>query len=199
DGKGVVFEKSGDVALLHLPLASPQQPGFFFVRADGSGLRWLGPASRDPCFQLEPNRASVIGFDTNVFPTLPFSPDGRCVVFTDLGRGRAAGAPELVPRAVGGGPRIRAPPLPNPASSIPGFPATSLAGFLDNETIGFYSFANPEGLNPEGQLTPFAVKIDGTKLRALPPPIAQPGSQVIPRFAVTGGRARLATLTLDGQ
>jgi len=199
DGKGVVFEKSGDVALLHLPLASPQQPGFFFVRADGSGLRWLGPASRDPCFQLEPNRASVIGFDTNVFPTLPFSPDGRCVVFTDLGPGPDGETVQIVTLDVASGRRNQVTHLPKPASSIPGFPATSLAGFLDNETIGFYSFANPEGLNPEGQLTPFAVKIDGTKLRALPPPIAQPGSQVIPRFAVTGGRARLATLTLDGQ
>src|SRR5262249_60093288 len=112
---------------------------------------------------------------------------GRCAVSTDLGPGPEGETAQIVTREGASGRRNQVTPPPNPASSIPGFPATSLAGFLDNETIGFYSFANPEGLNPEGQLTPFAVKIDGTKLRALPPPIAQPGSQVIPRFAVTGG------------
>src|SRR5262249_37482148 len=59
DGKAVVFEVSSDVAFIppRAP-APPERQGFFFVRADGSGLHRLGPASRDRCFQTEPDRTA---------------------------------------------------------------------------------------------------------------------------------------------
>ena len=52
-----------------LLLLSPEQKGFFFVRADGRGRpRRLGPASRDRTFRRG-------GF--SFAPPMPFSPNGR--------------------------------------------------------------------------------------------------------------------------
>ena len=62
DGAAVVFEVTDDFSInpplpLHLP---PEQKGIFFVRADGSGLRSLGPPSRLPFFVL-PNSGGTFG------------------------------------------------------------------------------------------------------------------------------------------
>jgi hypothetical protein len=188
-----------DAAIFPLVRVPAEQEGFFFVRADGTGLRRLAPPSRDPVFRLEPFPLSPIGFGTTVFPTVPFSPDGRRVVFTDLGPGPAGEtAIQIVTLELATGRRWQVTHLPLAASSIPGIPATGFPGFLDNATLGFYSFANPDGLNPQAHLTAFTVRTDGTRLRALPAPVAVPGSRVVPRFAVSGGRASLATVILPG-
>src|SRR5262245_4859415 len=54
DGSGVVFEVNNEFALsvFRAPPLPPDQQGLFFVRADGSGRRRLGPASRDPSFRF---------------------------------------------------------------------------------------------------------------------------------------------------
>src|SRR5262249_40979933 len=146
DGSGVVFEVNRDVSRYRLgPPLTPEQQGFFFVRADGSGLRRLGPASGEPCFQLAAAHPElgVSGFEIT-FCSLPFSPDGRAVVFTDLGPGPGGETPpRVVPLPWAPGERGRVPRLPLAHSSIPGLPATGFAEFLDGETLGFYSFANP--------------------------------------------------------
>ena len=69
DGSGVVF----DVTKQFSPALTPEPPGegIFFVRADGSGLRRLGPPSR---FQFFLGQFSW-----------PVSPDGRTIAFIDLG------------------------------------------------------------------------------------------------------------------
>jgi hypothetical protein len=203
DGSGVVFEVNRDVSLGRFgPPLTPEQQGFFLVRADGSGLRRLGPASREPCFLINLNgRSSPWAFGTFqlTYCSLPFSADGRSVVFTDLGPGPGGEtAAQVVTLDVATGERRQVTRLPLAQSSIPLLPATGFAEFVDAETLGFYSFANPEGLNPQGQLTAFTVRIDGTGLQTLPAPVAVPGSQVIPQFGVLGGRARLATLVLPG-
>jgi hypothetical protein len=203
DGSGVVFEVNRDVSVLRFgPPLTPEQQGFFFVRADGSGLRRLGPPSRAPCFQLTGTSVTLpIGTFALSYCSLSFSPDGRSVVFTDLGPG--PGGEEAVQifvldLATDPPKRTQVTRLPLAHSSIPLFPATGPAEFLDDETLGFYSFANPEGPDPNGQQTAFTVRIDGTELRALPAPVAVSGSQVIPQFAIVGGRASLATLVLPG-
>ena len=49
DSSTVVFEKTNRFSVVGLPpLGGPDRDGFFTVRADGSGVRRLGPASRDP-------------------------------------------------------------------------------------------------------------------------------------------------------
>src|SRR5262249_61175268 len=67
------------------------EEGIFVVRDDGSGLRRLGPASRDPSFRIVPDASSPTGgFRTSGGTQFSFSPDGRDVVFTDLGPGPGA-------------------------------------------------------------------------------------------------------------
>src|SRR5262245_6529438 len=99
DGRSVVFEVTDDFSVLrrddlggdaraHLVPAG-QPKGIFIVRADGRGLRWLGPASRDPYFRFAFDSASPTGTGTRASAEIPlsFSPDGRAVVLTDLGPG----------------------------------------------------------------------------------------------------------------
>src|SRR5262249_9733357 len=86
DGRHVVFEVTDDFSRTNL-LPSGQQKGIFIVRADGRGLRRLGPASRDPAFRLATDPTSPLGVRVDVWIGLPFSPDGRTVVLTDLGPG----------------------------------------------------------------------------------------------------------------
>jgi len=80
DGSAVVFELSDDFSVepplpLQLP---PDQKGIFFVRADGSGLRPLGPPSRLPFFFIELNSGFI-----NDLAGFAFSPDGRMITFAD--------------------------------------------------------------------------------------------------------------------
>src|SRR5262249_6107914 len=88
DGSAVVFEVTNDTAAIHAyPLPSDQK-GMFLVRADGSGLRRLGPASRDPSFRIGPPGIHTRYTFSVAFSTLiPFSPNGRRIAFTDLGPG----------------------------------------------------------------------------------------------------------------
>jgi hypothetical protein len=89
DGSGIVFEVNPP----QLSRLSVDQRGFFFVRADGSGLRHLGPASRDACFRVGPDPTGGGPFVESWAPTIPFSPNGRRIAFTDLGPGPEARRP----------------------------------------------------------------------------------------------------------
>src|SRR5262245_28946588 len=95
DGRHVVFEVTDDFSPVIASGAAKnlvppdQREGIFVVRAGGRGLRRLGPASRDPSFRYVAagNPASPTSVEVNALPSLPFSPDGREVVLTDLGPG----------------------------------------------------------------------------------------------------------------
>src|SRR5262245_59616412 len=76
DGSGVVFEVTNRFALYTSPPLPPTGEGIYFARADGRGLRRLGPASRFP-----PIRPDGL-LTGNVFS---FSPDGRTIALIDLG------------------------------------------------------------------------------------------------------------------
>jgi hypothetical protein len=74
---------------------------------------------------------------------------------------------------------------------------TCCPNFIDNETVLFQTFTDPDGSNPEHQFASFTVRIDGGKLTPVPTPLAAPGSQVIPSFRVTGPGA-IVRLALPG-
>src|SRR4030095_471858 len=58
---------------------------------------------------------------------------------------------------------------------------------------------DPDGSNPAHTAAAFTVRIDGTNLKRVPPPIAVPGSEVVPSFGVTGLRTNLVRLGVPAQ
>src|SRR5262249_20073643 len=88
NGRHVVFEVTDDFGEISRTLVPPgQEEGIFVVRADGRGLRRLGPASRDPSFRYVYDPASPFVGRASAFVAFDFSPDGGTVVLTDLGQG----------------------------------------------------------------------------------------------------------------
>ncbi|HXJ34137.1 MAG TPA: hypothetical protein VMS22_08855 [Candidatus Eisenbacteria bacterium] len=92
-GDTVIYQVTDDfigtLKILGSPIASPRaqltEEGIYRVRADGTRREYLGPQLRVPSFR-------VIGGETG-FPsdreveTFSFSPDGKSIVFVDLGPG----------------------------------------------------------------------------------------------------------------
>src|SRR5207244_9608029 len=89
DGSGVVFEVTNQFPVAPGP-PSPEE-GIFFVRANGTGLRPLGPASRFPLFLVLDEGIRLNG------DFFPVSPDGRDIALIDLSPFDAAGheAPQI--------------------------------------------------------------------------------------------------------
>src|SRR5262245_33815499 len=93
DASGVVFEVTNDTVggLFRYATAEPPEEGIFFVRADGSGLRKLGPPSRYPLTTIvfDPTSPSPLGIVLvqNGTEIYSIGPSGRRLVFTDLGPG----------------------------------------------------------------------------------------------------------------
>jgi hypothetical protein len=85
DGTSVVFAVTDQFSVNpHLPLDLPEeQKGIFWVRANGTGLRRLGPPSRQRSFYT-----CGVGYFTPciwAWPGLKFSPSGRTIAFVDKG------------------------------------------------------------------------------------------------------------------
>jgi WD40-like Beta Propeller Repeat len=192
DGSAVVFEVTDDTALFPptIPLP-PDQAGIYVVRADGSGRRRLGPASSRVALQLLNNY-----IDEDMY--FAFSPDGRTIVYTDLGPDAAGeDTVQVVTLDVTTGRRAQLTRLPAGAiAHPPGLSPTCCARFLDAETIGFASYANPSGLNPGGDFLAFTINRDGTGLRAVPAPVVAPGGAVVPVFGIGGPGPHSEVLSL---
>jgi hypothetical protein len=185
DGADVVFEVTDDFSVnpplpLHLP---PQQKGIFFVRADGSGLRSLGPPSRLPLYIIENGNA------VGLLDTFAFSPDSRMITFADTGPdGTGNDAAQVVTLDVVSGQRRQITHLPPgvPPADLPSLPGVLSPAFIDSQTIGFFTNANPDGLF-EGYFRPFTVHRDGAGLpRPAAIPVVAPDSQIVFTFAITG-------------
>ena len=196
DGSRVVFEVTDDISLLPLTPHPPEQQGIFVIQADGTGLRRLGPASREPTFRLTTDETAKI----NLFPGFAFSPDGSSVTYTDLVSDvDGADVAQVFLLDLETGRRVQLTQLPLPPPTDPLFAPTCCPGFVDDETVAFLSVANPDGLNPNADAAIFTVKTDGSLLRRLPVPMVVPGSVIVPAFAITGPRPTATLFFLPGE
>jgi hypothetical protein len=212
DGRHVVFEVTDDFTafrnftVLRTPLVPPGQPkGIFVVRADGRGLRRLGPASRDPAFRFAFDPAAPNSSRASLSTILSFSPDGREVVLTDLGPGPGGEeAVQLFTLDLVTGSRTQVTHLPvvadRPVAPLILVPAIYAPIFLADGRIAFESFGNLDGSNPEGNWLEFVVNRDGSDLQGVPLPVALPGTRAVPIFGIEGGgaRRRADVLSLPG-
>src|SRR5262245_58768654 len=203
DGSGVVFELTSANAVVSVGRGSlpPEQQGIFFVRADGSGLRRLGPASRDPSFRTSPDPSGTFPFGVNIAAEMPFSPNGRRIAFTDLGPGpQGEEAVQIVVLDLTTGERAQVTHLPSGSPpNVQSF-LTAYPRFIDNETVLFFTYVDPDGSNPQHEVAAFTVRIDGSRLmqRVLPPHVAAVGSRVVPTFGVTQLPTDLLSLSVAG-
>jgi hypothetical protein len=198
DGAAVVFEVTDDFSTYPIPLnLPPELEGIYFVRADGSGLRRLGPPGRLPFF---------INQSEFEFPVVSFafSPDSRIIAFADKGLDAAGNeAGQIMTLDVGSGQRLQLTHLP-PAPLPPGYyysgtPSVVNPAFVDNQTIAFFTFANPDDLNSAGDFAPFTVSRDASDLKAAPLPVTLPGSQIIPTFSITADKPAAIELIVPGE
>jgi hypothetical protein len=210
DGSGVVFEVNDEAPFFRFMSLPPAANGIFFVRSDGSGLRSLGPPSSDPSFRVGPEFGlpPYLPVDLNLAftfsPPIAFSPDGRRIAFTDLGPG--PGGEEAVQIVVldlatanrtpvtrlpsGTAPR----PIPEFLDASPYF-LTSAPRFVDDETLVFQTFTDPDGHNPKHEFAAYTVRIDGSGLKRIANAVLQTGSQVIPSFGIAGRGTNLVRIS----
>jgi hypothetical protein len=199
DGSGVVFERTNRFSAIGYPPLPPDEEGFFFVRADASGLRPLGPASREPITRVVFDGSPPNGFQTNFDDNpLSFSADGRTVVFTDRGPGPAGeDAVQVATLDLATGARRQVTHLPQP--TLPPdplrFDVTSVR-FLPDGRIVFFTDADADGLHPEGG--GFTVRPDGTDIKEVPPPVVLAGSRIVEDFQITGDQVTAFGLDLPG-
>jgi cysteine-rich repeat protein len=212
DGATIVYEVNDAAPFFPFGSLPPEQNGLFMVRADGTGGRRLGPPSADKSFRLGPGfgKPSIdLGVAYTLSPSIAFSPDGRRITFPDVGP--ALDGQQAVQIAVldlvTGDRRLltRLPAGTDPPTSSDDplsapFFLTCCPRFVDNDTIVFQSYTDPEGSRPTDltSLSFFTIGIDGRHLTALPKPTLSPGAQLIPTFGVTGGRIALLRVSLPG-
>jgi Tol biopolymer transport system component len=144
------------------------------------------------------------GFRTSGGTQFSFSPDGRAVVFTDLGPGPGADdAVQIFTLDVATGTRSQLthlPAVPDRAVGTIGlYPGTAVPFFLPDGRIAFQSFGNLDGTNPEGNLLEFVMNRDGSDLRSVATPVVH-GGRLVPIFGVTGAgvRRRADILSVPG-
>ena len=192
DGETVAFQVSDAFSIspplpLHIP---PDEQGIFVVRSDGTGLRRLGPPSREPFAVLD-----ALGIDT--FPNMLFSPDGHQLAVVDKGpdaNGNETSQVILFDVASGTRTQItHLPPAAPPAGSAANTPTIEGMRFVDNETIAFFtgSTLGTQVVFTVKTRTPFDV-------RPVTVPIVLPGGGIVPIFAITGARPFAAALDLPG-
>jgi hypothetical protein len=212
DGSTIVYEVNDAAPFFPPGPLPPEANGLFMVRSDGTGGRRLGPPSGDKSFRLGPTfgKPSIdLGLAYTFSPPISFSPDGRRITFTDLGPGPdGQQAVQIAVLDLTTGERRLLTHLPAGTDPMP-FPAYPLGApffltccprFVDNDTIVFQTYTDPEGTRPAdlNSLSFFTIGIDGRHLTALPKPTLTPGAQFIPTFGVTGGRINLLRVSLPG-
>ena len=199
DGSEVIFEVSDDDVWTLFPRNTmpAEQEGFFVVRADGTGLRRLSAASREPPYE----NLGFPGILLTTNPRLFFSPNGRTFAYTDRGPSRDGDeAVQVFTLDIAGGQRLQVTDLP-PASPSSGnyCGPVGCPFFTDDETITFYTAADVDGTNPDGKSIIANVKADGSQpATVLPAPIAIPGGAVEAIFQITGAKATGLLVTVEG-
>jgi hypothetical protein len=192
DGATVAFELSEDFSIIARNFLPDALKGIWVVRADGTGLRRLGPPSRQASWVFPP------GWYLN---DLTFSPDGRTLTFPDLGPGPdGTETSQIFLQDIATGARAQITDLPTarPAADLPpALPSALGPFFLDDKTVAFATDIDIDNTNPQGESIGATVKRDGSNLKVLRV-IALPGSKIIPTFIITGDRPQAVALTRDG-
>jgi hypothetical protein len=195
DGSSVVFELNDEFSSLPLELP-PEQEGIFIVRSDGTGLRRLRPASREPAF-------FPLGGGTIVLPGLQFAPDGQATVLTDRGPGPdGTEARQIFTVDLATAERRQITHLPAavpPPHLPPSLPSVCCPRFIDDTTVGFLTLANPADLNPQNDIVQAIVQRDGSGLELSPVPVALPGAQVVPAFTIVGNEPTAVSMPVPGE
>ena len=202
DGSFIVFETTNALSIIPADPLPPEKEGMFFVHADGSGLRKLGPASREPAFRFMLDFSSPAAIVANFDSNLAISPSGGLIAFLDRGPGPAGeDATQIFTLDIATGTRTQVTHLPPANAPDPLTFATRSPWFGDDGTIGFASFSNPEELNPEGTSQFFFfVNVDGTGLTKFveQQPVVLDGSRVITTFQITPQPEYVETFQLTG-
>jgi hypothetical protein len=209
DGSHVVFEVAS-VLPEHVAILGDADftidEGIYVVRSDGTDLQRFGPPSREPPFRLiNLNNVTALSI-----PGFASSPDGRQVVFTDLGPGAGGeDAIQVFSLDLASGARLQLTALPRGPSDpcevdamdpiAPCRPGTSGAFFLDNQRVAFFTTANPDGSNPDGEVATYVVHRDGSGLQPGPRPPSLPTGILDPKFAITGPQPSVLVLPLAGE
>jgi hypothetical protein len=183
DGSGVVFELTDEFVREGRGLLAPEQRGIYYMRADGSGRRRLGPASRSPAYYL--GGFSSLG--------LSFDPSGQRFTYIDRGSDEAGQeAAQVFVQGLTPAERsrqvTRLPPLQAQ------WPDLSNPVFLDARTIEF----NRHAQSGPTAITNLLVDVDRADLRKINT-VALPGGQVIPVFSIVGAEWVTGALFLDGE
>ena len=168
DGSGVIFDVTKQFSQIPALTPEPPEEGIFFVRADGTGLRPLGPPSRAPSFLGQFRWAA--------------SPDGRTIAFIDVGPSRAGyEAPQIFLLDVASGERRQITHQTHVANMPKADPGVWFPAFLDARTVGFYV-----GSTGVGDFMAFQVKTDGGDEVPIPPIITAPGAHIVSQFGIAG-------------
>src|SRR5262249_40516203 len=176
DGSGVAFEVT-DVFIRDPGwVLAPGQAGIYYTRADGSGLRRLGPPSRSPATFYTPSGVLVV----NDF-SLSFDPSGQQFTYTDRGPDEAGhDAAQVFVQGLMPGARSRQ-VTRLPALDLPGqWPEITVPSFIDSRTILFSRW-----IQPGTERTWLTVDIDTNQVNDLPT-VALPGGELIPIYQITG-------------
>jgi hypothetical protein len=188
DGSGVVFELTDEFSGLGRGLLPVAQRGMYYVRADGSGLRRLGPASQVPTVILVQQTFSRWG--TGNFA---FDPTGRQFTYPDLGPDDAGNdAPQVFVHHLATGERRQLTRLHHVAETD-GPPDVSGPQFIDARTIVFNRFA----ALPD-RVTTLTVDTADSQVSDVPT-VALPGGTLIPVFQIVGAQWRAVYEDLRGE
>jgi hypothetical protein len=205
DGSTVVFEVSDDHSILRpfrpQGFVPPEEEGFFAVQSDGSGLRRLGDASREPCFRfsIDPFFPAGLAVTVNCW-LLDFSPDGQTLAYTDLGpddAGQEAAQIFTMDVATGARKQItRLPPLTQPGPYAYTVNLDWIGFSKDGATLRFATNSITDGWQD------YTVKADGTEMpvpaRRGAPPVALPGAQLVTDLRITRPAGDLRGFPLPG-
>ena len=193
DGSTVVFEVTDEDELTVFPrnTLATDEKGIFTVRPDGTGLRRLGPPSRDPPY--------VDFYQSR--PFFVFSPNGQKVAYTNRGPSRDhQDAVQIFTLDLTTGETTQLTQLPPARVTVNGLDDTCCPFFSDDETITFLTFADIDGTNPQHRKISATVKPSDSSHTVMvsPPPVAIAGSQLLTIFNITGSDVGTALLTLPG-
>jgi len=193
DASTVVFEVTDDFSIFSRTLLPPEGEGIFEVRANGTGLHRIAPASQDAPFRFVTAESSPLGVRGSSVTEFHFSPDGQTIVYTDYGPGRSGeSAIQVFAFDLTDGERTQITYLPSFVSDPAQVPVV-LGGFINDDTVIFVT----AGRIPS-ESRRYAVKTDG-KGHLLGLDIAESPEGALGAFSIAGNGRGITTARIRGQ